>query len=63
MEPTRITAHPLNAAQTTYANKVEAIIAKINPSEAPFSSAFITYCFNSNLSPEQAVAKGLELAL
>lgn len=57
------TGQVLNAAQTTYARKVETIIARIDPAEAPFPTLYIVSAHAAGLTPAECVAHGLELAL
>lgn len=58
MEPT---GSALNAAQTTYARKVEKILTPLD--EAPFPGAYILYAMSQRWTPAECVAKGMELAL
>jgi hypothetical protein len=51
----------LNASQSAYARKVEAILRKID--EAPFPGAYIIYAISQGMSPAECVASGMELAL
>lgn len=63
MIQTPTTGQVLNAAQTTYANKVEAIVARLDPSAPPFPSPFIHYAMSQGWTPAECYRNGSELAL
>lgn len=61
MTQTPTTGQVLNAAQTTYARKVEQILKNID--EAPFPSPFIHYAMSQGWTPAECYRNGSELAL
>lgn len=54
------TGYVLDAKQTTYARKVEAMLKAKD--EAPFPTPYVVYCQESGLTPWQCVQQGMRLA-